>query len=1282
MSDPSPDAATRLTRRDGERAFDRSAGASYDFRLRRLVAHMLEVEDVHFNHDSAVLLADYRDTAKSDDDASADAQDDALESRITGLGVIAAFFRHVDRNRAQKVLVTGHTDRSGSEDYNLKLSKQRADNVLHLITGARAKWIDSCNAKHKIEDQQQILKWLADDWGWDCDPGPINNQSNSQTKTATKRFQETYNQEFSAAIAEDGDLGKQTWGAFFDIYTKELVEILAPAGIDEAGLAFLQGEIAFLDDGQKSVGCGESFPITDQNRSRVDRRVELLFFDPDEEPSKVGPLRCHPSASQCLKDECEIRNRVVFDIIPLPVPPVLPRRLRMSVHLSIGWKDPRDPATLRRPFAKGTPVKVEFGDGSAPLELQLAEDGLLSFQMSRRKPSLSLAFDVGERRYVASMFGELPSSATEQLLAEADVPQALRQGKRIFFLPQRFSTGDTDWSVTHANWVNTHFENFASSASIGAVGTPVPVTLDPHWQYLKLLYFDRKLKKKLSLPPLVLDGFASAAAATGAPDTRSNWITDTEACQCLPWVLRRNPDGSELGTPNGNVLIQARTAATTYVDSSSEPRKLVTKRAAGAAGAADVGLNDGEATAFDMNKPSAGRLAFYDLPRTWKSRAWFVRLAGAPAKSGRFESLAAEATSDARPLLFSLDDMVLTDPSLRLLGWTPTAGVMDRVALLCNTFTSGPNLSNIGLHKADAAGNRTYFTQLPAHQGNQRAELDRNYIADYPDWTRLVVARGNLFDVFDKRVEDEPNGVVGARAAVRWIDLTAAGNFVRHKGGGAGNGQLPSRPPLRTNPSGPFFAVQPFYEQRHDAWWTSSDSDDRGTGRYDMTLLRCCDVTPDGQTEVATALSYFRFFFDQNAGFTPSFNPNGTPLGLGAAAAQQWSDTAIANLLRRWNGPDGVNNPGPAQVEPKDPAAEKHHVRCIWFAQDLPSAVAHYQIGVFQDATSPGGVRGYMASGDGQGALDQSDNTVQASGWFTFAHETGHGGSLHDEYVEPTTRTNLPQPWMPGFDSFSPGSPFYEDQRTIMNGNQRVDARDFWHVAEWIRSLGGNRVDYEVVHGPDRYSIAHHAQAPSRTHIAFPLRMARNQTKGTHGKFDAFLYPLGRDGYSRGVLGVRARAPVDGIVVILVKMEFDYDIGGHVSIHAHLSGLDQQIHTKFNAKFFASGSFDGVPYQRALLYFAPRYRVKNSGTNYSSKDPEDTSEHIQVKINATGPTEWDSGLFSDDHEVHFARNQPASAFARFFGEMIGAAPAALDTPASYQDIVRGVFPGATVHSVR
>lgn len=289
--------ALRITPRTLSDGWEVPAGRSHRFVLSPLQGYILEAEDVHFHFDSAVLLADYNPEAPT---ANADGTE-----RMTGIRVLATCYLHAQEAPSQKLLITGHTDTSGSQDYNLKLSEQRAEHMARALLADRDGWVAIAEKKHQVEDIQAILKWIYLRWGWDCDPGKIDNVSGSKTRGAIRRFQERYNLEHGASIAVDGEVGKQTWGAFFDRYQCAVAEELKT---DVAGLAVYRQTLTFLQPGCPSVGCGEHHPIEgarqDNYKSATDRRVELLFFDPGEEPK----LACHPGPGKCVPESCELYN--------------------------------------------------------------------------------------------------------------------------------------------------------------------------------------------------------------------------------------------------------------------------------------------------------------------------------------------------------------------------------------------------------------------------------------------------------------------------------------------------------------------------------------------------------------------------------------------------------------------------------------------------------------------------------------------------------------------------------------------------------------------------------------------------------------------------------------------------------------------------------------------------------------------------------------------------------------------------------------------------------------
>jgi len=151
-----------LTRRQHTEIFDGLTTEIHEFRLQPFKGIILEVEDEHFHHDSAVMLPNYPATAR-----------EAVGGPSLGLAVIAACLKHQESHPDQQVLMTGHADTSGPDQYNLAISLKRAKSVKHAVMGERDQWVAISVAQHKTEDYQLILKWVADLYGWNCDPQGI-----------------------------------------------------------------------------------------------------------------------------------------------------------------------------------------------------------------------------------------------------------------------------------------------------------------------------------------------------------------------------------------------------------------------------------------------------------------------------------------------------------------------------------------------------------------------------------------------------------------------------------------------------------------------------------------------------------------------------------------------------------------------------------------------------------------------------------------------------------------------------------------------------------------------------------------------------------------------------------------------------------------------------------------------------------------------------------------------------------------------------------------------------
>ena len=253
-----------------------------------IVAHVLEFEDVLFYHSSAVVLPD-RTGAK----LSSGNQE---QEKSTGLGAISTVLRFASANKEKKLLLAGHTERSGGEDINFEISKERSLSILYIIENDRSAWANLSNSRYTVHDIQHLLTWAG------YDPGPIDGTMTQLTQHALEAFQN------DRGLSVTGNMDTETFGAFFDLYQTSISSILNNRN----------GKIA-LDNRQnlnwayadaKSVGCGSLFPkesFEDNGlKSQTNSRVEALFFDAEEVPGKV----CKDGS--CAKDSCQIYRKRLF----------------------------------------------------------------------------------------------------------------------------------------------------------------------------------------------------------------------------------------------------------------------------------------------------------------------------------------------------------------------------------------------------------------------------------------------------------------------------------------------------------------------------------------------------------------------------------------------------------------------------------------------------------------------------------------------------------------------------------------------------------------------------------------------------------------------------------------------------------------------------------------------------------------------------------------------------------------------------------------------------------
>jgi hypothetical protein len=346
--------------------------------LKRVNMHILEMEDVLFHLNSAVMMPENPAGESSTQGGGASEE----QKKVSGLKALALVFKQFEFDPNMRMIITGHTDTSGTAEFNFKLSKERSENILYLLykkdeEDSKKKWAEVCYNRQKVEDYQQILAHYEKKLNCGCDPGDIDDTWGDKTKKATENFlakMEVGNVKIKAAIYEIQTDAKKRWPKsiwelVYDQYSKELAEVLEITEIQLDGRR--KTSVKFVDDKQPILGCGESFPIDNQEknnyRSQENRRVELLFFDKDEAPEIKCPVDIKKVHTE---EECPLWRKFYF--VPLYIDPN--DLTSIVIHLKFVYYDKIKLKQL--PVPNGLTIKAyEDGHKNIPTE-SIYRDGV------------------------------------------------------------------------------------------------------------------------------------------------------------------------------------------------------------------------------------------------------------------------------------------------------------------------------------------------------------------------------------------------------------------------------------------------------------------------------------------------------------------------------------------------------------------------------------------------------------------------------------------------------------------------------------------------------------------------------------------------------------------------------------------------------------------------------------------------------------------------------------------------------------------------------------------
>ncbi|MGZ6143213.1 MAG: N-acetylmuramoyl-L-alanine amidase, partial [Myxococcales bacterium] len=193
----------------------------------------------------------------------------ALPGAIPTWRGIHAFLK---KSPNRRVLVVGHTDKTGEEDYNLALSKERAEMAAAALRGDADTWY-----KH-YEHRDAGKKWGKREDGWMLNKlGFLKKEpkdaSADETTAAMRAFQK------KNTLQGDGKPSEATRKALIRQYLD------------------LNGSSSNAVNGAQVLGCGERHPKEGASNAEL-RRVEIFLFDGEikPEPSKCAKAD-HPGCT-------------------------------------------------------------------------------------------------------------------------------------------------------------------------------------------------------------------------------------------------------------------------------------------------------------------------------------------------------------------------------------------------------------------------------------------------------------------------------------------------------------------------------------------------------------------------------------------------------------------------------------------------------------------------------------------------------------------------------------------------------------------------------------------------------------------------------------------------------------------------------------------------------------------------------------------------------------------------------------------------------------------------
>ncbi len=885
-------------------------------------------------------------------------------------------------------------------------------------------------------------------------------------------------------------------------------------------------------------------------------------------------------------------NEKVIDVEPKKCP----------VHLSLSVKLPDDTTHL---LPKDYPVSLILDDDTA-IVCKLNDKGALVDATDKPPKVPRIQKFTVELKKAADSYLVIEKAgdpATQELVVDA-TPKlgstlflAFDAGKRALLLPQLdLKLIRLDTEATPADHYTAPNFEFKDKELIGAEATPVKLVVKPKWQFVRFEYFDRRhgasdhAGKRVGIPSVLLRAARKTTAGNlGTVETAASFqlnpTDNATSCQALPWWIVKKVNGDAEDKLTKELHLEFGVEHGWIEAASATERKIVKLD---------------PATPGDKLKIAAhkDRDKLYDLPAVWKSCFYYTRLS---ATTGKFFDELTETDLEgsydkAKPLTFSLDDLVLTDKLgvQKVRDRNKTHAEIDRskhsrFAILHHDATDGYELK-VWEPRPDAVFHTNkLFTKEAA------ADVYRNYLIEYPLNPRVVVFCNGFHDVWNKRTVTgsyADKTVVGARAA-QLEDADVSVKKIFNDAGDEAAG----------------------YVHR--------------TRSFDSYYLH--GGATDGKTVYSAIVSHLSVrAFSLDAQKTPGWNLTKKPLTNVAADARVYRSTGMKNAMERWNEKK-------YQLEQEDQGTDDVIKTFVLFeAKDIEEPLGtivstggkhHAALGVCADSgrSSATDVTMYMRKsayrdeGAGFGSMPSgspvADYATGGKHRNALAHEMGHAVmGLWDDYITEK------QYKLPSFQKVQryPGVHLNRDAGSMMSVNQSVRLRTYWGRARWINTeaaasgalhkfLAAKKfVPTYAPPGKDKlvYSLPD-LQASFWT----PAKTADAVALGEEGRAALHLYAIGDDEFA----SMLPDGPYDAMVVIDTRIEVTYCPGMDPAPDDWTDGVTYTVGNvvDFEAEFYVCK--ETHPASADFATDAAKWQLIDPAKNYAwaagdSLDPGDVLE--------------------------------------------------------------------------